>query len=518
MITVEQVLHLDNLGLEPVELGDVSRSVAWVATSEVPDPTPYLNGGEILLFTGLTSPMDDSYWHDYVRRLIDRGVVALGLGVGDHLTWQQAPEGLAEAVRGTKLTLFTVPERTPFLGIIHAVADLRAADDRAVLEATLAHQRALTKAATAADGASQILVTLAALLPGSWTALCNTDAEILESSAPRIPALPSGRTLDELVGRLRGAGLRGSLSESGPDGGVIVHPLGVDGDPHGYLVVALPGHIENAQTATISTAVALLSLHVERTEEQRLARRRIRAGALALLLSGDVRAGDSLLRVAGDDPWNGSVLTVRAARLRGGPERMREALRRIEAHRLRTGHRMLAGTSVPDGAEKEDTVMVLENVPAVLAALKHIVEVSDVRAGIGGAAQLGAVAGSNEEATESLERTTQRQPIAVWDDFIARGVAGLLPAEPARTWARNLLEPLSSQGAAGERLLATLRVFLAHNGNRRQTAEELAVHRNTLLSHLLLVEAALQRSLDDPQVRADLWIALNLPNQRPGTM
>jgi PucR family transcriptional regulator, purine catabolism regulatory protein len=513
VITVAQVLGLHGLGLRPVATGDTSLPVSWVATSELADPTPYLNGGEIILFTGLRSPSPGPVWGDYAQRLADRGVVALGMGVGGGLTWDRVPDELATAAQGAGLTLFEVPERTPFLRIIQEVADLRAAEERLALETTLTHQRTLTRAATAVDGMAQVLRALTTLLSGAWAALCTADGEIEECTARDIPAVPSDRSLEQIIGRLRGAGLRGSLSESGPRGGIVVYPLGVHGDPQSYLVVILPGPVERAQAATITTAVALLSLHAERAAEQRLSRRRIRAGALALLLGGNVRAGDALLAVAGDNPWGGTVRKVRAVRLRGTPERIREALRRLEDQAERSGHRVLTGTPTPSdtGGSEEDFSVLLEDTPAVLAALRRIVEQADLRAGIGGRAALDSATTSHGQALDTLKRTAARQRIGTWDDVVAGGVAGLLPPEAAQAWAHELLEPLSSQGPAGQRLLTTLRVFLTHNGNRRQTAEDLGIHRNTLLQQLQLVENSLDRSLDSPQLRADLWIALHLP-------
>lgn len=516
MITVAQVLGLHGLGLRPVVTADTSLPVSWVATSELADPTPYLNGGEIILFTGLRSPSAGPAWGEYAQRLADRGVVALGMGVGGRLTWDRVPEELAMAAQGAGLTLFEVPERTPFLGIIQAVADLRAAEERLALETTLTHQRALTRSATAIDGATQVLRTLTTLMPGAWAALCTAGGEIQECTAPEAPVLPSDRSLEQIVGRLRGAGLRGSLSESGPRGSIIVHPLGVHGDPQSYLVVILPGPTERAHVATITTAVALLSLHAERAAEQRQSRRRIRAGALALLLGGDVRASDALLAVAGDGAWGGTVRKVRAALLRGASESTDEVLRRLEDHIERTGHRVLMGTPAPadaEGAGERDTSVLLEDTPAALAALRRILGLADLRAGIGGRASLNDAATSHDQALEALQRTAARQRIGTWDDLVSGGVAGLLPPEAARAWAHELLEPLSSQGSAGERLLATLRVFLAHNGNRRQTAEDLSIHRNTLLHQLHQVEKAFGRSLDDPQLRTDLWVALHVPQE-----
>jgi PucR family transcriptional regulator, purine catabolism regulatory protein len=174
------------------------------------------------------------------------------------------------------------------------------------------------------------------------------------------------------------------------------------------------------------------------------------------------------------------------------------------------------GTPAPadaGGAGERDTPVLLEDTPAALAALRRIVELADLRAGIGGSASLHDAVTSHGQAVETLQRTAASQRIGTWDDVVAGGVAGLLPTETARAWAQELLEPLSSQGPTGQRLLETLRVFLTHNGNRRQTAEDLGVHRNTLLHQLQLVEKAFGRSLDDPQMRADLWIALHLPHE-----
>lgn len=514
MITVGQVLRLKDLELETLIEDVIERPVAWVATSELSDPTPYLSGGEIVLFTGINSPRDDRSWTDYVRRLSDRGVVALGMGVGEGLTWPQVPEALVEAIRGTNLTLFAVPERIPFLRIIQAVAGLRAAEERAALETTLSHQRALTRAATAGDGSAQVLRTLATLLPGAWAAVCTADADIQERSAPGPPVLPSDLTLEQLITRLRGAGLRGALNESGPSGTVVIHPLGVHGEPQGYLVVVLPHPVDQAQSGTITTTVALLSLHAERAAEQQLSRRRIRAGAVALLLGGDLRACDTLLSVAGDKAWSGGSRRLRICLLHGAPELVREAVRRIEAHTDRTDHRMLTGTPVPTDSSEEDAPLLVEDTPAALAALRQVVHLTTgLRVGIGGSVTVDDAATSHSQALHVLERTAARHRIGIWDDLAAGGIAGLLPPETARAWARELLDPLTAQGPAGQRLLATLRTFLAHNGNRRQTAEELGVHRNTLLHQLQLIEHTLRRPLDDPQLRADLWIALHLPGK-----
>jgi purine catabolism regulator len=41
------------------------------------------------------------------------------------------------------------------------------------------------------------------------------------------------------------------------------------------------------------------------------------------------------------------------------------------------------------------------------------------------------------------------------------------------------------------------------------TADELAVHRNTVRHRVRRIESLLGVSLDDPQVRVDAWVALH---------
>lgn len=508
MITVEQVLRLPGLGLEPVVEADTSLPVSWVVTSELPDPTPFLEGGEVVLLTGIRAGHGDRSWDGYAHRLAARGVVALGLGVGERLTHPAVPPELAAACRASGLTLFSVPEATPFLGILRATAEMRAAEERTALESMLAQQRALTRAAVGAGGPARVVRELAGAL-GAWTGVCTPDAEVLEASVPGPPALPSGRSLPELLARLRPAGLRGSLSESGPDGTVLVHPLGVGDLPRGYLVVVLPGPADPLRTGVVATAVALLSLHAERTAEQALFRRRARAGALALLLGGEVRSADALLAVAGDATWS-SVPQVRVALLRGGAGPLEDAAHRLGTGPVRSGRPVLVGSPAERSAGELTAAVLVEDAPARLAELRAVAAATGLRAGIGGPVAVAEAAAGEREAREALARTTAQQPVAAWDDVVTAGVTALLDPDTARAWALALLRPLRE-----ERLRRLLRAYLAHNGHRARTANELGIHRNTLQQRLHEAETALGRSLEDPQLRAELWLALDLA-EHPG--
>ena len=71
MVTVGSVLALNELALHAVHVPAPELDVRWVATSELLDPAPFLEGGEILLTTGLETRGWRREWDGYVSRLAD---------------------------------------------------------------------------------------------------------------------------------------------------------------------------------------------------------------------------------------------------------------------------------------------------------------------------------------------------------------------------------------------------------------------------------------------------------------
>lgn len=68
---------------------------------------------------------------------------------------------------------------------------------------------------------------------------------------------------------------------------------------------------------------------------------------------------------------------------------------------------------------------------------------------------------------------------------------------------------------SGSQLLSTLDAFFAANGNLSKTAEILFVHRNTLMYRLKRIEDLSAVSLDDPETRFDLQLALKMYHVTP---
>jgi purine catabolism regulator len=106
---------IGELGLE-LACGEESADahVRWVHSTELPDPTPWLKGGELLLTTGiqLTGPKSQ---RELIERLADHEIAGLGFGTG--FAHKRLPAALVNAARSRRFPLFEVPYELPFIAI-----------------------------------------------------------------------------------------------------------------------------------------------------------------------------------------------------------------------------------------------------------------------------------------------------------------------------------------------------------------------------------------------------------------
>jgi sugar diacid utilization regulator len=73
---------------------------------------------------------------------------------------------------------------------------------------------------------------------------------------------------------------------------------------------------------------------------------------------------------------------------------------------------------------------------------------------------------------------------------------------------RRTLEPLLRDERHGATLIETLEAFFACNGNSTRAADELHLHRNSLLYRLNQAKELLGQDLDDPELRLSLQLAI----------
>ncbi|MFC6286932.1 PucR family transcriptional regulator [Nocardioides sp. GCM10027113] len=486
MVTVADLLAVEGLGLTLRHAADTGATLRWVATSELVDPSPFLEGGEVLLTTGIETAAWAEEWEPYAARLAGRGVVALGLGL--ELTHAVTPEELVEACRRHRLTLFEVPLSTSFVAVSRTAASLLQAEEESATARGLEQQRLLVQAALREDDPGALVRRVAQVGVAACTVTTDGGSD-LGPFGDR-PEVLDPVAVRESVAGIRRRGLRAAASHSTPAGTLLVHPLGVRGRPSRYLVVGFAGHVTEQQRAAVATAVALAGLAEERHRTARESDRRLRARATELLVTGDRRTCALVLDLVSPPRPRvpGSLVVLRAA---GSDEDLEDALGAVEVAGALAG--VVAGELV--------TVVG----PARARPLAEALVAAGLRVGLGETVPADRAAYGHETAGHALELTTTDSPVASWAETVHEGVLSLVDPDRAAAFGQAFLGDLAERG---DHLVETLRSFLVHHGSLLKVAADLGVHRNTVRHRVAQVEEVLGRSLADPQARVDAWVAL----------
>ncbi|WP_420035796.1 PucR family transcriptional regulator [Streptomyces sp. cg28] len=547
--TLASLVHHSALKLT-VRAGEahLDTPVRWAHVSELADPVPYMEGGELLLITALKLDADDpEAMRRYVKRLVGAGVVGLGFAVG--VNYDAVPDALVRAAQDEGLPLLEVPPRTPFIAISKAVSAAIAADQYRAVTSGFAAQRELTKQALG-EGPEGLLSVLAAQVDG-WAALYDASGAVV-ATAPEWAGRRAARLTSD-VERLRERPAPASaVVAGGSDNGtdrVELHSIGTGRRPRAALAVGTEAALGTAERYALHSAIALLTLTTERSRALYAAEQRIGAAVLRMLLAGEpdharAVAGDlygALLDApfrmvlaeavappptgvapSGGRPAGTALLLAEAVTGAGGPpgDPVPVLIDVVESAAARSGEAVLV---VPDG---ERVVLLVVDGGAAAEACGHYAEALEVTrsaaagsAGgpdeelvIGFSAPAGPIAAATafKQAEQALSVARRRGRVLVeHEDVVAGSVLPLLGDDAVRAFADGLLRALRDHDATGRGdLVASLRAWLSRHGQWDAAAADLGVHRHTLRYRMRRVEEILGRSLDDPDVRMELWLAL----------
>jgi purine catabolism regulator len=485
MLTVGEILQSEALGLEGIHIPRADADVRWVATSELADPAPFLEGGEILLTTGLETGRWRTEWDGYVQRLAHAGVAAIGMAAG--LTHAKTPVGLINACRTHGVNLFEVPQRTAFVSVSRYIAQLLEEQESTAAREALKTQRRLISAAAKPDPTTAVVTALAHAVNGA-VCLMAPDGRVLTGPiGPRRADFPLHEVAED-VRRLQAHGRHSAAVQSRPGLSVSVYPIGLSGRPSTYLAAMGPMRLSDGQRHAVTTAVAVLGLVDEQHRSRARTRRHLRSRAVELLVGNDSRTAQLVLEV----DWPVPTLPERVQILRAtGPEPdTDDAMSALERRGMLVGS--LAGElcAVLSPEETETAADRLAET-GLLVGIGHVVPVAEAAAGY-------------RTAGLALAQATPTARLVNWDRVISEGPLGLIDPQRAAAFAESWLSDLDSEQ------LETLRCFLRHHGSRLKVAEELGLHRNTVRNRLDAIEAVLPGKLDDPQTRVSAWIALQV--------
>lgn len=456
--------------------------VRWAHASELADPVPYMEGGELLLITALKLDAEDpEAMRRYVKRLVGAGVVGLGFAVGVH--YEELPKALVDAAEEEGLPLLEVPRRTPFLAISKAVSAAIAADQYRAVTAGFAAQRELTKQALN-DGPEGLLSSLAGQVDG-WAALYDASGAVV-ATAPEWAGRRAARLTPD-VERLRDRPAPASSVVGGEDR-VELHSLGTGRRPRAALAVGTAAALGTAERYAVHSAIALLTLTTERSRSLQAAEQRIGAAVLRMLLAGEpdharAVAGD-LLGALLDAPFRlilAESASASAARAHaGGHARVTDApvstaavavpdtggdplgalAEVVESAAARSGEAVLV---VPDGERL--VVLAVDGGAAVTACGEHAAALEAARASVreqsggddtelvvGLSAPVGpiAVGAAYKQAEQALSVARRRGRFLVEHEELAAGsVLPLLADDAVRAFADGLLRALHEHDATG---------------------------------------------------------------------
>jgi PucR family transcriptional regulator, purine catabolism regulatory protein len=478
----------------------VDRPVSWVHVSELADPTPFLEGGELLLTTGLALPSDDEGTRDYVRRLARAGVVALGLGTG--LSHAAVPERLVAAADAHALAVLEVPRATPFIAISRAVSAALAAEEYAAVARTSTVQQELTRAAVAPGAPATVVDRLARHL-GGWALLVDAAGSPLEAA----PHSARGRAGDlaAAVDRLRGTRPPAGAALTRPGESVLLQSLGTGSRTRGFLAVGRPGPFPAGDRHVVNAAALLLTLRLEQSRALDSATAALRAALLRLLLAGEETAVTPVVAALGERLPAGPVRTLVVL----GSTEQRAAAVDVAADAAAHDHEPVFSAELDDAL----VVLVADDgpLPERLAVLPE--RVPGAHLGTAPAVPWTRLADGVRQARQAAEHgRTTGAPLTSFTDLAGRGLSALLDREATAAFAEAALAPLVAADAAGPGdLVESLRVWLTAHGQWEPAAVRLGVHRHTLRKRIRRAAELLGRDLDSPGVRAELWLALHPP-------
>ncbi|MCP9209401.1 PucR family transcriptional regulator [Streptomyces sp. NEAU-Y11] len=584
--TLASLVHHTALKLTVLAGEDrLETPVRWAHVSELADPVPYMDGGELLLITAMQLRAEDpEEMGRYVRRLVGAGVVGLGFAIG--VKYDEVPPALVAAAKEEGLPLLAVPRRTPFIAISKAVSAAIAADQYRAVTAGFEAQRELTRAAIGAEGPAALLARLASHLDG-WAALYDASGSVV-AAAPDWAARRAARLTAD-VERLRarpapasvvvGGDGAESAAEAAVSDRVELQTLGTGRRTRGVLAVGTGAPLGTAERYAVHSAVALLTLTTERSRALQEAEQRLGAAVLRMLLAGEpdhARAvagrlygslldapfrmlvaeaapgssgsagsaasgakgatagtassagGTAAPTAAGDDAPAEHPADTGSTPTAAGPaaaDPLATLGDAMESAAARSGEAVLV---VPDGGRL--IVLAPDGGAAVAACAEHAGAIENRRGTatrprerlaatapgddlvVGLSAPAGPIAAATayRQAEQALSVARRRGRVLVEHEHVAAGsVLPLLADDAVRAFADGMLRALHEHDATGRGdLVASLRAWLSRHGQWDAAAADLGVHRHTLRYRMRRVEEILGRSLDDPDVRMELWLAL----------
>lgn len=502
-ITVAELLGLPHLALELLAGADgVDVDVQWAHVSDVEDPTPWLEGGELILTTGLSLPMPAAGQVAYLRRLARAG--AAGVVIVSDSAPALTPE-LGQAADELGLPLVNTLLKQPFQAICKVVFAANASADGGRAIGHLRIYGVLRAAAAEGAGPAEVLDRLV-----QTTGL--QLAVVREDGRPQFGGGDVHPRWSEVVELLEGPG-------PPPKRGLYARLEGDADRAGGYAIqIDAPGPsrvlllVEGVHPAAMPDLVAahhiatIVSAQIQSQRVERAMRQKVGAELLSELV-GQPPSTSARARLRGldmpDGPLAALVLRPAPETHRALADALHDGLLDRDTPALVGGHH---GNLIVIAPLVEDPETLGRTARDIVLAGEH----AGCAIGVGTGGPLSHVQTSYREALIAADQADGPQPDVV---SFARLEAALawLPPEPERLalLVQRTVGPLLEYDRSHRsQLVRSLREFLRCNRSPSRATQTLHVHRNTLTYRLRKIEALTGRSLDSMDDQVELWLGL----------
>lgn len=519
VVTVAQVLEMPVLrGARPAVLAGrsaLSGQVRWVHTTELADIAPLLRGGDLVLSTGIAFPDTAEELEALAQSLHDSEAAGLLIELGRR--WTSVPAPLVTACERLDLPLIALTREVRFAAVTQAVGERIVDEQLAELrEAERVHDT-FTALSIEEAGPAEVLAAVQRLA-GAAVVLEDEQHRVLDYRAG--PGDIAG-FLADWQSRSRAVDHVGRTTWDATNGWLLTR-LGRRDKDWGRLIVQAPAEPAQRLIVVAERAAAALAMHrlqdrhrdslVRRTHHELLlglladpadpdllrrcelsglptAKRTFVGLAIRPQLRVDRRANPPALLV--DDVLASVVHAAHTARV---PALVCEIDRDI---------RVLL--SFAPSARHERTVEKL----AERVAEHHSVVVGAGRA-VDRAGRIDRTLRESQHVVESVRSDASGRLVHRLEDVHLRGLLTLLgDDERLRAFVARELDALKEHDErSGGALLDVLRALLEHPTSKSEAAAAVHLSRASFYDRLAKIERLLAVSLDDPDIRVSLHVAL----------
>jgi purine catabolism regulator len=514
MLTVQGLV--DEMGLDLVAGRDgAGAPIRWVHASELPDPTPWLSGGELILTTGMQLDTPGAQ-RELVDRLASHHVAGLGFGTGfDH---DSIPRALLEEARSQSFPVFEVPYALPFIAITEKAFAALVNEQYEVLQRSIAVHRRLERLLLEERGLDELVRAIAATIGGAVVVLDPRGKALASRAFQRELSEEAVEAIRaELLERARARGKAAPFAPDHPELGAraLVLPVltGSRGGPQAWLAAALDGGgLGDAERLTLEQSVTVVALELMRQRAMRDTERRLAGDVLAEALAGELDDTELTARLRPFGVGSRSAVLVYAV---ADPRAAEADLDRTIAA---AGHGALVAScqgllcAVVDATDLEPVE--LAGQARETLAERH----GDPRAAASRVAPSTALRRSFHEARCALEAAALapangddgNAQVASYRDLGSfQLLLSLQDDDALRLFCDSVLGPLENGGGEyGDELLRSLEVFIEQNGQWERAARELFCHRHTLRYRIRRIEELTGRDLTSARDRIEFWLAL----------